>query len=1386
LARLFVIFGGLFVLALTAALVVPYFVDWSSYRAGFEREASAILGRKVTVHGEATATILPFPSVTFSDVEVAGGPDGAPAMTAETFSMDAELAPLLSGDFHIFDMRLVRPKATIDVAADGAIDWAVRPSTPFGAGQISIEKLTITEGQVNVRHAASGRAHRLTEINTELSAKSLAGPWRMVGSMRFDGLRSAVTVNTGRASDGTVRLRIQAEPEVHKVSIESDGDLSFDGAAAKYAGDFRLAARRDQAEGEAPPPAEEGPGFRIKGKFALDNQRLALDEFRFETGPLDNPYSADGKGFVEFGAEPRFALSLDGAQVRLDEAIGADAASGGLTLAERLAALQEALLDLPKPAMPGTLDVNLPAVVAGDTTVRDVRLSAEPAAGGWAVKSLAATLPGRTTLEADGMLRTEGELGFAGSLLLAVAQPSGFAAWVAQDVDDAIRRLPAAGFRADVDLTQERQAFSNLELGLGNATFRGEAERRQPSDAKPATVLKLAGGALDVDGLAAFASLFVSDVGVSRFSDGDLDLEVKAGPVSAAGLTAQSVDTALRLREGLLEIDRLSIGDLAGATVSATGTVRDFPANPSGNIDASVIAVDLAPLIAAAAERYRDNVLVQGLQARAAANRGLFEDARLDIVATAAANGDGATGVAVSANGIAGGTSLSATLSGSGKAGQAADAEVSVTLSGRNEDATDLLALYGLPMLPLGLTGPGETNFSLKGPLSGDLAASASLTAGDFSAGFAGTARLADGAAAVKGKARLNAPDIEPWLMTTSVALPGMGAGLRVEIEADADYGDGLLVLDGLAGTVNEGSVTGDLNAAVKDGMPHLTGQLTLDELNLEPLAAMVLGETALEPNGGGWSSAPFAPRVTAPFGAELGISAATVTAGPAVTAYDANLMLMLDDESLRLADLSGKLHGGELTGLFELKNNDGTGLFSAQMKLAGADIETVLGDAGLRGAADISTALSASGKSVSGLVATLSGSGTAAFRSLVVDGINPQALPDLIARAEQFGKDIDAAKTAGFAPGIAGAGSFAADPGEVAFTVAAGVLRAPPLTLRNPAARIEANLQSDFNTGEVSLGGTVTYEAGQEALVGSEPALRFSLEGPIGATVRTFDSEPLAQFLTQRALEIEQARVEAMQSALLEKQRLRREVRYYAALQEEHERAAEEWRKAQEEARLKAEAQAEAKRKAEEEARLKAQAEERARQAEAERARLAAEAEKARLEAEAEKARLAAEAKARQEAEERARIAAAEAERQAAEAARLEAEAAAKLEAEEKARLEAEAQAKREAEERARIAAEAAQREAEAKARIEAETRARLAAEERARQEEFARQEEAVRALEEAARRQAENNAPPAGSGAEGPPRPQVDVGTPPPAAPDVFAPLANDGFLKMLEGTP
>ncbi|TPM01455.1 AsmA family protein [Mesorhizobium sp. B2-3-11] len=1301
LARLFVIFGGLFVLVLLAALVVPYFVDWTGYRAEFEREASAILGRKVTVQGDATARLLPFPSVTFSNVAVAGGPDGQPAMTVETFSMDAELAPFLRGEVLIFDMRLVRPKATIDIAANGTVDWAMRPSSPFDPGQISIEKLTVTEGQVELRHAAGGRSHIFSEINSTISAKSLAGPWRMDGTLRLDGLRTTVAASTGKAEpSGQMRLRVRADPEAYPLVIETDGNAGIVNGAAVYSGQFKIsgADKDDAGKNSAELRGTDGetvkvsagkpdPGFRLNGKFSLDHQKLGVDEFRFETGPLDNPYTADGKASVDLGQKPSFAIEANGAQVQFDEAVGAPAGAG-LTLDQRIAGLEQALLDVPKPTIPGTVEIKLPAVVAGDTTVRDVHLSAEPVGDGWSVKSLAATLPGRTKLEADGkvMLNVQGHFGFTGSLLLAVAQPSGFAAWLSKDVDEAIRRLPAAGFKAKVDLSENHQSFSDLELILGKAKFSGRIDSSQPDDAKPSVLMRLEGGDLDVDGLAAFASIFVSDKGANRFASSDLDFQIKAGPVSAGGLTADTVDTALRLRDGLLEIDRLSVGGLAGSSISATGRIKDFPAGPTGKLDASVVAVDLKPLIDVAAQHYPDNAVLKGLAGRAAAYPDLFQDARIDLVASAADNGDGTTGLAVSGQGKAGGSAFSASLSGRGSVDKLADAPVTLTFNARNPDATALLALYGLPALPLGMLGEASTDIQAKGTFGGGLATSFSLAGNDFKAGFEGTVADTPQGPTAKGKVNLDASDIEPWLMTTGIGLPGMGAGMSTSLAAQADYGNGLLVLSGLSGAINEAAVSGDINLDVKqgvdgkDGVPHLAGALALDELDLDPMAVALFGDSAFlaDKNGAGksdkagaWPSAPFSQKSSLPFTADLDLTTASLAAGPLATAYDAAFSLKLDPEGIRVADLKAKFLGGALSGLFELKNNEGTGLFTGQMKLAGADLADVLPNAGIGGSGDFSTTLSTSGKSVDAMIAALSGSGTATLKGLQIAGVNPDAFGAFLAKADAIGRDIDAAKTAGFVPDIAADGSFAAKDAEVAFTIAGGMLRAPPISLENPAATLSADITADLNASTVSAKGAVTYRPGDEALVGSEPVVNFTAEGPFGAVKRQFDSEPLAQFLTQRALEKEQQRVEAMQAALLEKQRLRREVRYYAALQDARDKAAEELRQQEEAARLKAEADAKAKAEADAQAQAEADA-------------------KAKADAEA-KAKADADAKAKADADAKAAAeqqAADEAAKAQAEQERQKAEEAMRIASQEKARLEAERKAAEQAPKAERVPA--------------------------------------------------------------------------------------------------
>lgn len=1152
-------------LALTAALVGPYFVDWTSYRADFERELGRVLGREVRVEGTATARLLPFPSVTFTQVVVAGAQPGEPAMTVETFSMDAELAPFMRGDFHIFDMRLERPYVLVDVAENGSLDWAVRPSVPIGANHISLEKLTVIEGQVLLRHAAGGRALKLTEINADISARALTGPWRADGSMRFDGLLTQISISTGQLDpQGGMRVRLTANPQRYPVILEADGNARIQDGQAHYDGQFRLntqvAANQQQAT-DAP------PAHRVSGTFDLSHEQLAIKAFRYETGPLQDPYIAEGSAEFDLGTEPRFAVRADGAQIRFDGA--SDETAGGFDLNQRISGLKEFLLDLPRPTIPGRIDMALPAIVAGDTTIREVHLSAEPVEGGWSIASLGATLPGRTKLETQGRLHvTEDDIGFSGNLLLAVAQPSGFAAWLAKDVDDAIRRLPAAGFSAEVELGEERQLFRDMELILGDSKFKGEIDSRTPVDQKPSMLLRLDGEKLDVEGMTAFTSLFVSKDGEARLGARDLEFQIKAGPVEANGMVAETLDTALRLRNGTLEIDRLSIGGLSGANVSATGSLANLADKPSGTIDATVIATDLAPLIETIATRFPENYLANALADRVAAYPGLLDDASIHILATRAGQDKG---FALSASGQAGGSNLSLTVSGEGAQDSIASNAIKLAFSALNEDATVLYGLAGLPALPLGFIGGGELQFSFDGVPddSGQTRFTFHGEALDLS--FEGRAGLEANALAVNGAVTLASDDLDPWLATSGISLPGFGLGLPVSLSAGVDLKDGLLVLSGLQGEVVETSISGDLNVQLQEATPHLTGALALEFLDMTTVAELAVGTAALEASATTWPNKPFAQAVSAPFSADLELSVNMVEAGMEQSLHDASFILTISPEGVSVADLKADIFGGKISGVVDFRNDAGTGLLSAQLKMENAQAINLLGDTGLSAAVDLTAAITASGKSIDAVVSSLTGSGAATMRNIAIEAVNPDALDKILHEADALGPSIDAEATKQFTPALIRNSAFTADKIDLAFTIANGVLRAPPLRLEETNATLASEVRGDFRDLTIGADALLTFNAGANSVVGSEPAVRFALSGHLASPVVSMDTEPLAQFLTQRALEREQARVEAMQAILLERQRHRREERYYAAQEEARRKAAEEAARLQEEMRLQA-----------------------------------------------------------------------------------------------------------------------------------------------------------------------------------------------------------------------
>src|SRR5437016_3578772 len=85
------------ILALIAALVGPFFVDWSQYRSVFESEASRLVGMPVRIAGAIDARIIPTPSVTLREIEIGRSGDEPRARAAE-LGIELGLGALVRGE----------------------------------------------------------------------------------------------------------------------------------------------------------------------------------------------------------------------------------------------------------------------------------------------------------------------------------------------------------------------------------------------------------------------------------------------------------------------------------------------------------------------------------------------------------------------------------------------------------------------------------------------------------------------------------------------------------------------------------------------------------------------------------------------------------------------------------------------------------------------------------------------------------------------------------------------------------------------------------------------------------------------------------------------------------------------------------------------------------------------------------------------------------------------------------------------------------------------------------------------------------------------------------------------------------------------------------------
>ncbi|MFM2280294.1 MAG: hypothetical protein RLZZ444_2525 [Pseudomonadota bacterium] len=1173
LSRIFIVVGGLLAVALFVALIGPYFIDWTGFRQDFENQASRIIGKKVVVHGTVDARLLPFPSVTMTDVRIGEAENGEALVTAESFSMESELAPFLSGQARIYNMRIEQPKLRLELGEDGSLDW-VRTGTPqIPASSVTLENVSVTGGEILFIDRQTGRNRHVTGLNLNVSARTLAGPWSVNGTGAIDGKTGRFVLNTGIPEAGKLLVKLRLSPDDPAVVADLDGTLALAGDRPQYVGKFRL---RGQSRSEGAATGEEtaerkSASPRVSGDFELMNDRLRIPAYEFRVGDPDDPYIVTGEATIDAGRAPQFLLTAEGHQIDLSQ-FGQQ--SDGTTdaqpvaFADRVRALLTIAADIPIPALPGEARIRLPGLVTNGTTIRDITLTMHPDTDGWLIDKAEAQLPGRTTLSAAGRLALGETKSFTGDLLIASQQPSGFADWVTGDVPESIRKLKTAGFSAKVDLTPDLQRFEDLEIVMGTANLRGRLERQIAEDGMPALSVDLKGNDFDLDTIRALGGLMTGEKYTGTLLGHRIAAKLKIDHFSAFGLEASGLDTAFSLSEGAISELRLDLADFYGATIRSTGGIASLAGTPKGEAQIAFRSADPKAFLALLQSRIRAHPAL----ARLVANASYFTDSDMNLKLRL---GLGDWPVEASLEGKTRGTQVTAKLAAQ-TLNLADSGGLSLDATLENPEAWILLGQLGLPTMPFDADEDSRIVLKLAQAPESEPQVTVAYTSSTTSLSIEGQAAL-DAARFLEGSytIELDSGDLAPYLLMTGLTPPRIAEGLPASLTANVYVQPDGVGVENLDSDFDGNKIAGVLSIDRRTAKPTFAGELTAGALDLAWLSETVFGQV-VDPLSGGLSTTPFLKNQTLPFNTDLALSSDTLHLGTVgdVTAFRTRLAFR--DGRITLSDASGKFSAGTFSGRAEFGNTEGNGFFRSRIDIRQARLSTALWPVAdkpaVQATADLSLVLDASGTSTANMLNNATGSGTLTLGKATINGLNGKLLPTLLAFADATTGDVTDAKLRAEVDKSLFKGSVTLDRIELPFALAAGKFRATDLHGGNEDLSFggEADLAIDPATIDANL--ALTYAAGDNALAGADPTIALHWKGALSSPERRIDLTAMTGFLSLRKFEQERRRVEILQQNIAEKQRLRREAALYRARNAERQRLKLE-AEAAEKARQEAEA---------------------------------------------------------------------------------------------------------------------------------------------------------------------------------------------------------------------
>ncbi len=302
------VLAGLVILVLSAALVVPYFIDWNAERGLVETQLSDVLGRPVKVRGAIDLKLLPTPYLRLADVEL-GTPAAKPDIKVDEIQLEIALTALLRGEVDFVEAKLVRPRFALAIE-NGTLPLG--PPIQHFSGPMRFERISVENGALSLSDPATGRTYAFDNISLGAEAVSLAGPFKADGRFAFAGVPSTFRLATGDSRGDRLHFKLIVDENKKHPRADIDADLIFAKSAAglpSLAGRMTLSGHLD---GEIKLP------WQLSGGLTGELRKAAVDDLDLRLGDDEHGVSFNGAAQFDFGAAPRAHAMLKARDIDLD------------------------------------------------------------------------------------------------------------------------------------------------------------------------------------------------------------------------------------------------------------------------------------------------------------------------------------------------------------------------------------------------------------------------------------------------------------------------------------------------------------------------------------------------------------------------------------------------------------------------------------------------------------------------------------------------------------------------------------------------------------------------------------------------------------------------------------------------------------------------------------------------------------------------------------------------------------------------------------------------------------------------------------------------------------------------------------------------------------